>query len=130
MKEKITLRNLVNDPGCLSEYDPNAMTIEVARKYIHNFLKVNLETEFVKIRESLGKVLSEDIYSPIDVPNYNNSAMDGFVFYKAQENSPITLEVIGSQLAGQSSNEKVLPGQAIQIMTGARIPNGANTVIP
>ena len=48
MKKIISLENLVNDPGCLSEYDPNAMTIEVARKYIHNFLKVNLETEYRK----------------------------------------------------------------------------------
>ena len=41
MKKTISLENLVNDPGCLSEYDPNAMKIEVARKYIHNFLKTN-----------------------------------------------------------------------------------------
>jgi molybdopterin molybdotransferase len=130
MTEKITLRKLAKDPGCLAEYDPNAMEYQDAIKWIRQFIEPVKETQIIPIRESLGKVLSEDIYSPIDVPNYNNSAMDGFVFYKAQENSPIMLEVIGSQLAGQSSNEKVLPGQAIQIMTGARIPNGGNTVIP
>jgi molybdopterin molybdotransferase len=130
MKEKITLRKLAKDPGCLAEYDPNAMEYQDAIKWIRQFIEPVKETQIIPIRESLGRVLSEDIYSPIDVPNYNNSAMDGFVFYKAQENSPIMLEVIGSQLAGQSSNEKVLPGQAIQIMTGARIPNGGNTVIP
>ena len=130
MKEKITLGKLAKDPGCLAEYDPNAMEYQDAIKWIRQFIEPVKETQIIPIRESLGKVLSEDIYSPIDVPNYNNSAMDGFVFYKAQENSPIMLEVIGSQLAGQSSNEKVLPGQAIQIMTGARIPNGGNTVIP
>ena len=130
MTEKITLRKLAKDPGCLAEYDPDAMEYQDAIKWIRQFIEPVKETQIIPIRESLGKVLSEDIYSPIDVPNYNNSAMDGFVFYKAQENSPIMLEVIGSQLAGQSSNEKVLPGQAIQIMTGARIPNGGNTVIP
>ena len=130
MKEKITLRELAKDPGCLAEYDPNAMEYHDAIRWIRQFIEPVKETQITPIRESLGKVLSEDIYSPIDVPNYDNSAMDGFVFYKAQENSPITLEVIGSQLAGQSSNKKVLPGQAIQIMTGARIPNGGNTVIP
>jgi molybdopterin molybdotransferase len=130
MTEKITLRKLAKDPGCLAEYDPNAMEYQDAIKWIRQFIEPVKETQIIPIRESLGRVLSEDIYSPIDVPNYNNSAMDGFVFYKAQENSPIMLEVIGSQLAGQSSNEKVLPGQAIQIMTGARIPNGGNTVIP
>ena len=130
MKEKITLRKLAKDPGCLAEYDPNAMEYQDAIKWIRQFIEPVNETQLIPIRSSLGRVLSEDIYSPIDVPNYNNSAMDGFVFYKAQENSPVTLKVIGSQLAGQSSNEKVLPGQAIQIMTGARIPNGGNTVIP
>ena len=130
MKEKITLGKLVKDPGCLAEYDPNAMEYQDALKCIRQFIEPVKETQKIPIRESLGKVLSEDIYSPIDVPNYDNSAMDGFVFYKTQENSPKTLEVIGSRLAGESSNEKVLSGQAIKIMTGAKIPNGGNTVIP
>ena len=66
MKKIISLENLVNDPGCLSEYDPNAMTIEVARKYIHNFLTVNLETEFVNTKDALDRILGETIISKIN----------------------------------------------------------------
>ena len=130
MNEKITIGKLAKDPGCLAEYDPNAMEYKDALKWIRQFIEPVKETQKIPIRDSLSNVLSEDIYSPIDVPNYDNSAMDGFAFYKTQENSPVMHEVIGSNLAGQSSKEKILPGQAVQIMTGARIPNGANTVIP
>ena len=80
MKKTISLENLVNDPGCLSEYDPNAMKIEVARKYIHNFLKANTKTEYVNTEDALNRILGETIISKINVPNYNNSAMDGFAF--------------------------------------------------
>ena len=90
MKKIISLDNLVNDPGCLSEYDPNAMTIEVARKYIHNFLTVNLETEFVNTEDALDRILGETIISKINVPNYNNSAMVNFARQKTSTN-PISV---------------------------------------
>ena len=65
MKKTITLENLVNDPGCLSEYDPNAMTIDIARKYIHKFLEINLKTEYVKTEDALNRILSETIISKL-----------------------------------------------------------------
>ena len=80
MKKTISLENLVNDPCCLSEYDPNAMTIEVARKYIHDFLTVSLGAEYVNTEDALDRILGETLISKINVPNYNNSAMDGFAF--------------------------------------------------
>ena len=72
MKKTISLENLVDDPGCLSEYDPNAMTIEVARKYIRNFLKAKSKTEYVNTEDALNRILGETIVSKINVPNYNN----------------------------------------------------------
>ena len=71
-EKKITLENLVNDPGSLSEYDPNAMSIDKAREYIHKFLEVNLKTEYVNTEDALNRVLAETIISKINVPNYNN----------------------------------------------------------
>ena len=82
MEEKITLKKLAKDPGCLTEYDPNAMEYQDALKWIKQFIEPVNQTITIPIRDSLGKILSEDIYSPIDVPNYDNSAMDGFVFYQ------------------------------------------------
>jgi molybdopterin molybdotransferase len=130
MKKTISLENLVNDPGCLSEYDPNAMKIEVARKYIHNFLKANTKTEYVNTEDALNRILGETIISKINVPNYNNSAMDGFAFNLDSLKEKNTLEVAATILAGDLSKQKFKPGFAAQVMTGSKIPNGTDTVLP
>ena len=130
MKKTISLENLVNDPGCLSEYDPNSMTIEVARKYIHNFLTVNLKTEYVNTEDALDRILGETIISKINVPNYNNSAMDGFAFNLDSLKEKNTLKVATTILAGDLSKQKIKPGFAAQIMTGSKIPDGTDTVLP
>jgi len=70
MSEKITIGNLAKNPGCLAEYDPNAMEYKDALKWIRQFIEPVKETQKIPIRDSLSNVLSEDIYSPIDVPNY------------------------------------------------------------
>ncbi len=130
MKKTISLESLVNDPGCLSEYDPNAMTIEVARKYIHNFLKANLKTEYVNTENALNRILGQTIISKINVPNYNNSAMDGFAFNLDSLKEKNRLEVATTILAGDLSNQKINPGFTAQVMTGSKIPNGTDTVLP
>ncbi len=130
MKKTISLENLVNDPGCLSEYDPNSMTIEDARKYIHNFLTVNLKTEYVNTEDALDRILGETIISKINVPNYNNSAMDGFAFNLDSLKEKNTLKVATTILAGDLSKQKIKPGFAAQIMTGSKIPDGTDTVLP
>ena len=130
MKKTISLENLVNDPGCLSEYDPNSMTIEVASKYIHNFLTVNLKTEYVNTEDALDRILGETIISKINVPNYNNSAMDGFAFNLDSLIEKNTLKVATTILAGDLSKQKIKPGFAAQIMTGSKIPDGTDTVLP
>lgn len=130
MKKTISLENLVNDPGCLSEYDPNAMTIEVAKKYIRNFLKANSKTEYVNTEDALNRILGETIISKINVPNYNNSAMDGFAFKLDSLKEKNTLEVATTILAGDLSKQKINHGFAAQLMTGSKIPNGTDTVLP
>ena len=130
MKKTISLENLVNDPGCLSEYDPNSMTIEVARKYIHDFLTVNLGTEYVNTENALDRILGETLISKINVPNYNNSAMDGFAFNLDSLIEKNTLKVATTILAGDLSKQKIKPGFAAQIMTGSKIPDGTDTVLP
>ena len=78
MTKKITLKVLSNEPGCLGEYDPNAMQIESAKKLISSFIKPMKESESIKLIDSLNRVLAVNLVSPINVPNYDNSAMDGF----------------------------------------------------
>lgn len=94
-----------------------------------------LEIEDKSLLNSLGQVLAEDILSKINVPPWPNSAMDGYALQfnsikKATSESPIFLKVIGNAAAGYIPKERVIPGTAIRIMTGAPIPQGADTVVP
>ena len=93
-----------------------------------------LEEESVPILESLGQVLAEDIKSDINVPPLDNSAMDGYAVQSkdtlgASEKSPRCLRVIDTVMAGSIPRKRVLPGTAIRIMTGAAIPQGADSVV-
>lgn len=86
------------------------------------------------ILRSLGLVLAEDIYSPEDIPHFNNSAMDGFAVmsdyvHNASKLTPVILN-IGSEIpAGHASTASLKEKQAIKILTGAKIPEGADAVV-
>jgi molybdopterin molybdotransferase len=93
-----------------------------------------LESERVPLREAFGRVLAEDVSSPIDHPPWDNSSMDGYAVRAADiafasDASPVTLPVLETVRAGQRAVQSVAPRTAIRIMTGAPIPDGANTVI-
>lgn len=94
-----------------------------------------LGMEKVSLLDALGRVLAEDIIAPRDNPPWNNSAMDGFAIRWEdikQEHAvakPVELTVIEDVPAGKVPARVVGPGQAIRIMTGAPIPNGADTVV-
>jgi len=86
-----------------------------------------LEAEDVPLAEALGRVLAEDVTSPIDVPPFDGSAMDG---YAVRAGPAAELEVIGESRAGAPAAEQVRPGTAIRISTGAALPAGADAVVP
>lgn len=127
MKNKTTLSEIIANPSCMDDYDPNAMSVAQARLFIKQFLSPVREAETLPIRESLGRVLAEDIVSPSNVPNHNNSAMDGFAF-KFSTNLK-TLKIIGTAFAGQPFMGNLNAGECVKIMTGAVIPAGADTVV-
>lgn len=88
----------------------------------------------VPILDSLGCVLGEDIISDINMPPFDRSPLDGYALRSedivgANKENPITLEVIDYIPAGHVSSRKIESGQAIRIMTGAKIPNGANVIV-
>ncbi len=93
-----------------------------------------LGTEAISLPDSLSRVLSDPVTSPIDVPPFANSAMDGFSLRaedtsRAAEDGPVTLKVIDESRAGSPSDRTVEPGTAIRISTGAAIPGGADCVV-
>jgi molybdopterin molybdotransferase len=124
---KPTLDQIASNPSCMDDYDPNAMSVAQARQFIQQFLSPVVETETVSVRSSLGRVLAADIISPSNVPNHNNSAMDGFAFKYSDHLK--TLKVIGTAFAGKAFAGVVNPGECVKIMTGAVIPAGADTVV-
>jgi molybdopterin molybdotransferase len=124
---KPTLNQLATNPSCMDDYDPNAMSVQQARDFIQQFLDPVTETEILPIRESLNHILAEDVVSPSNVPNYNNSAMDGFAF-KYSEGIKM-IKIIGTAFAGKPFNGEIKASECVRIMTGAAIPNGADTVV-
>ncbi|NWF94469.1 MAG: molybdopterin molybdotransferase MoeA [Syntrophaceae bacterium] len=94
-----------------------------------------LGSEKVSILDALGRVISEDIYANRDIPPLDNSGMDGYAvrardIQNASQDHPVRLKVIEDLRAGFVSQKTLRTGEAIRIMTGAPIPNGADTVVP
>ena len=93
-----------------------------------------LEPERVNILDALDRVLAEDVYSDVDVPPFDNSAMDGYAVRAADtvgasRDNPVSLCVVADLAAGYTTNVAVEPGTVIRIMTGAPMPAGADAVV-
>ncbi len=109
------------------------ISVEQALEKILAYVDI-LEEEEKPILDCMGQVLAEDIYSDIDVPPLDNSAMDGYAVQSRDTRntsgeSPRFLSVIGMVAAGSISEREVEPGTAIRIMTGAPVPKGADSVV-
>ncbi len=95
---------------------------------------VPLEVVEVPIRDALGLVLAEQVTAPDAVPPFPNTAMDGYAVraadtHGASEESPVRLRVVGDLPAGHAPTVAVGPGEAIRIMTGAPMPDGADAIV-
>lgn len=117
--------------SCADDYDPNSMPVDKARAFIHQCLEPVSTTLRVPIRSALGRVLAEDVMSPVDVPSHRNSAMDGWAVRGADlaTDGETTLQEIGVSFAGRPFGGPVAAGQCVRIMTGGVVPEGADTVV-
>lgn len=80
---------------------------------------------------ALGRVTARPVLSPVDLPLFRNSQMDGFAVHSADvAQTPVRLPVVGDIPAGPSSSPRLAPGTAMRIMTGAVVPDGADCVVP
>jgi len=105
------------------------ISYEEANKIIsEEFLKLKPEVEEVSLLESLNRVLAEDIIADVNLPPFNNSAMDG---YAIRYNEKISeWKIIGEISAGKYTQYKIDDNSAVRIMTGGKIPGDCDTVIP
>jgi molybdopterin molybdotransferase len=113
--------------SCLDGYDPDALRVDKAREAIRSCLSPVADVESVSIEKALGRILSEEIVPRINVPAHDNSAMDGYAARFSDLGQP--LKEVGTALAGKPFKGKVGPGECVRIMTGAVMPEGADTVV-
>ncbi|MBA2737825.1 MAG: molybdopterin molybdotransferase MoeA [Pyrinomonadaceae bacterium] len=104
------------------------ISISEALKVIKHEI-VALESETVDLSESVGRVLAQTIKADMDLPPFDRSQMDGFAVKTSDvKNAPVKLKIIGVSIAGKGFDGELKNGEAVRIMTGARVPNGADAV--
>lgn len=105
------------------------ISLEEAIEILNNNIN-SLGIEEVPLLEAIGRQIAEDIYSSIDNPPFNKSAMDGYAVKVSDiYDYDKELEIVDTVFAGHVSKKQVSEGTAIRIMTGAMIPEGSNAVI-
>jgi molybdopterin molybdotransferase len=118
---------------CVTQFDPQALPVPAAQAIVREWATPATGTERVPLHQALDRVLAEDLVSPIDVPAYDNSAMDGYAFDSAAlgtQTDQIALTVIGKALAGHPFTGSVGRAECVRVMTGASMPPACDTVIP
>lgn len=113
--------------GCCDT--PDLMPLDEAVALIHRQLHAVTEQETLALAHSLDRILAGDVLAPIAVPEYDNSAMDGYALRFRDLAIHDKLDIIGRVVAGGTYQGTVRRGQCIRIMTGAPLPDGADTVV-
>lgn len=116
--------------------DKKMFSVEKALEVIISNISAKIKSEKIDIFNCFGRTLFNDLQAEFDVPFRNNSAMDGYAVLSSDINdadptSPVSLEVVDEIQAGyEFQDKKLISGKAIRIMTGAHIPEGADSIVP
>ncbi len=116
----------------LQGYDPQALRVDEVNAFLSRLAEPVTGHEHIDLFQSLGRILAQDLVSPISVPAHDNSAMDGYAFRGATllPDRALELKVVGTALAGVAWRGELGPGECLKIMTGAVMPSGLDTVAP
>jgi len=123
---------LINlQPSCAGDYDPSSLSVPEALRRIDIEVQPLSGYQRLALRDALGRILAEDIESPVDVPAHTNSAMDGYALRGADlpETGVRDFRLVGAALAGSPYGGALSEGECIRIMTGAVVPDGSDTVV-
>lgn len=126
------MTTLTSIAASLPAFDSQDMSVDAVHAFLDRMIAPVTDTETVALIDALGRVVAEEVISPISVPPHDNSAMDGFAFRGADlaPGAPLLLECVGTALAGHAWAGEVRAGQCVRIMTGAVMPQGLDTVVP
>jgi putative molybdopterin biosynthesis protein len=111
------------------------LTLDEAQQVIHQHFKPKPSgAEKIMLLEAYNRVLAEDITATLDIPPFNRSTVDGYAIkaedtFGADENKPVRQKVCGTVAAGELPKMTVMRGTAVEIVTGAPIPEGADAVV-
>lgn len=105
------------------------ISLELALEKLLSNTPTVTSTEIIPLTESAQRIIAEDLISPINVPPFDNSAMDGYGFRFADWDGKTPMPVAGKSFAGNPMEGKLPAGSCVRIMTGAPIPNGVDTVV-
>lgn len=108
------------------QLDNKMISVDEAKAIIEK-LVIPLTSEKISLNDAVGRTLASDVHSSVFIPPFNRSAMDGFACKKADLNAP--LKVVGTIAAGVFIKNKLKASECYRIMTGAPVPEGADTVI-
>ncbi|MBC7114438.1 MAG: molybdopterin molybdotransferase [Archaeoglobi archaeon] len=109
------------------------ISVEEARKILSS-LKIKPDEEVVPLPEALGRVSATSVQSKIDVPPFERASMDGFAVissdtFEAREDKPVILKIVGKISPGERAEIRIASGEAVEIATGAMMPEGADAVV-
>ncbi|VTM25397.1 Molybdopterin molybdenumtransferase [Stutzerimonas stutzeri] len=105
------------------------LTLEQARAQMLEQLTFPTQSETLNLQDAANRICAEDVISPINVPSFDNSAMDGYAVRLADLQKSLTLSVAGKSFAGKPFQDEWSPLSAVRIMTGAMLPEGADAVL-
>jgi molybdopterin molybdotransferase len=118
-------------------FDPDLyLSVDTAFTKLLQYVKSCQETQFIKVFDSRGYVLKEDIVSKNDLPQYPSSHMDGFALksietYNASESNPISFRISRSRsILGNQPTDLLKPGEAFRIQTGGYLPYQSDAIVP
>ncbi|HCG7251337.1 TPA: bifunctional molybdopterin-guanine dinucleotide biosynthesis adaptor protein MobB/molybdopterin molybdotransferase MoeA [Vibrio parahaemolyticus] len=116
------------DAACCDTLSPAFLSVVQGQEKILSLVNTVSEIEACKIENAYGRVLVEDIISPVNVPQYTNSAMDGYAI-RSDDVDRDSYQVVAEVMAGHAYDQPLQVGQAVKIMTGAPTPLNGDTVV-
>ena len=113
----------------MEPFTAGLLSIEDAQALLLRDISPITDSQTLNINDALGWVTAEPIVSPINVPSFDNSAMDGYALRLADINAKHTLHIAGQAFAGKPYSGSLPDGHVVQIMTGAPVPEGCAAVV-
>ncbi|WP_330943700.1 bifunctional molybdopterin-guanine dinucleotide biosynthesis adaptor protein MobB/molybdopterin molybdotransferase MoeA [Vibrio diabolicus] len=116
------------DAACCDTLSPAFLSVVQGQEKILSLVNTVSEIEACKIENAYGRVLAEHIVSPVNVPQYTNSAMDGYAI-RSDDVDRDSYQIVAEVMAGHAYDKALEVGQAVKIMTGAPTPLNGDTVV-